>query len=468
MKKFISVLYISLILNTICAQNEANIWYIPDKIGLDFNSGDPVPFNNEDIYCAPSNSTICDSLGNFLFTCQAGRCYNQYGVIANSENIIGGGRSGIAIVKWPATENLYLIISSVIEHWDDPGLHYSIVDLQANNGLGKAIEVNTKVASCWDSDARVAIVKQENSNNVWVITRKFIEDAMVAFLVDENGFHDNPVISPMPDLDADSHINFGNLKVSPDKKYLVSSYSGLRKFEVCRFNAGNGTCEYLHIQFCPTETLGGLEGVEFSPDGKFLYASYNLLPYEIYDTCKVYQYEMKYATDSLMFHNSALLIGSAIAAVMEIARDGKIYCTTHYLPTGFSVYSLSAIEKPWVRGEGCTLEGNAVNLFPKKLGVGLPNILVDYLLRFEWTGEQCQSYPIQFKPNFIPTPQTIQWNFDDGPGSTSWQLSPNYTFKNPGVHEVKVDVWYPSGRYEHTSREIEISLPLFPSSEMIH
>ncbi len=29
-------------------------------------------------------------------------------------------------------------------------------------------------------------------------------------------------------------------------------------------------------------------------------------------------------------------------------------------------------------------------------------------------------------------------------------------FNIPGVHEVKVDVWYPSGRYEHTSREIEI------------
>jgi hypothetical protein len=95
-------------------------------------------------------------------------------------------------------------------------------------------------------------------------------------------------------------------------------------------------------------------------------------------------------------------------------------------------------------------------MYPGEPGISLPNILVDYLLRFEWTGEPCQGYPIQFKPNFIPTPQTIQWDFDDGPGSSSWQLSPSHTFKYPGVHEVKVDVWYPSGRYEHTSREIEI------------
>ncbi|HPI86938.1 MAG TPA: cohesin domain-containing protein, partial [Bacteroidales bacterium] len=67
-------------------------------------------------------------------------------------------------------------------------------------------------------------------------------------------------------------------------------------------------------------------------------------------------------------------------------------------------------------------------------------------------------------------PQTIQWDFDDGAGSTSWQLSPTYSFKNPGVHEVKVDVWYPSGRYEHTSREIEISpspLPLLGPDTLI-
>jgi len=109
-------------------------------------------------------------------------------------------------------------------------------------------------------------------------------------------------------------------------------------------------------------------------------------------------------------------------------------------------------------------------MFPSELTGAFPNILKDYLLRFEWTGEQCQGYPIQFKPNFIPAPQTIQWNFDDGPGSNSWQLSPTYTFKNPGVHEVKVDVWYPSGRYEHTSREIEIfpsPLPLLGNDTLI-
>ncbi|MDX9905942.1 MAG: hypothetical protein RBS55_05065, partial [Bacteroidales bacterium] len=155
---------------------------------------------------------------------------------------------------------------------------------------------------------------------------------------------------------------------------------------------------------------------------------------------------------------------------MQLARDGKIYCTPNQvLPPIYRQY-ISVIEKPWIRGNGCAFVENELNVFPNEALWAFPNVLVDYLLRFEWTGETCQGYPIQFKPNFIPTPQTIQWDFDDGPGSTSWQLSPIYTFKNPGVHEIKVDVWYPSGRFEHTSREIEISpspLPLLGNDTLI-
>jgi gliding motility-associated-like protein len=296
-------------------------------------------------------------------------------------------------------------------------------------------------------------VRKENSSAVWVIVRKNVEDAYAVFLVDGDGININPVISVMPDREPDWQSIWGYIKISYDKNYLVSSYGG-DGLEVCQFHSSNGKVDFMYNLNLPdNEPNAVVAGVEFSPDSKYLYICY----YRSGDTNVIYQYDMQLVSDWSSFKYSALLVATGNTFGMQLARDGKIYCIPNPELPDIYKYYISVINKPWIRGEGCDFEENVVNEFPNKItSWSFPNILVDYLLRFEWNGETCQGYPILFKPNFIPTPQTIQWNFDDGPGSNSWQLSPTYTFKNPGVHEVKVDVWYPSGRYEHTSRGIEI------------
>ena len=423
MKSFFSLLLLILLQNLLLAQNEANVWYFGLKCGLDYNQGEPVILYDGFLNGATASATISDSLGNFLFTCQAGLCYTRQGILAYSENVVGGGHSGIAIVQWPGHDNMYFIISSVLDYWEEHGLHYSIVDLDANNGLGAVIEENIVVGPGWDASDRVAIVKQENSEYIWVVTRKFIEDAMVSFLIDDNGFNPNPIISPMPNRDAESDMNWGNIRISSDKKYLVSSYANDCQFEICEFNSKNGTINYLYTQKKPSTDLARLEGIEFSPDAKFLYVSY--VRYNSADTNRLFQYEMKYASDSAMFHNSALQIASGSAWSLQMARDGKIYCTPNKNVPESSKYYMSVIEKPWIRGVACEFNRNAINMFPNRVGDGLPNILVDYLLRFEWTGEPCQGYPIQFKPNFIPTPDRIIWNFE--PICTRKHIIPTFT-----------------------------------------
>jgi gliding motility-associated-like protein len=456
MKNLFLLLYLLIVYKSLWGQNEANVWYYPIGCGLDFNSGSPeVLFDGHLNGGCHGNATICDSLGNFLFTTQAGMSYTKYGILPNSETVICGGRSGVAIVKWPGKEGMYFIISSVLDYWDDHGLHYSIVDMKANNGLGSVIQANIVVNSGWDASDRVAIVKKENSKKIWVITRKFIDDGMVSYLIDENGFDDNPIISSMPDRDAESENNWGYIRVSPEKKYLISSYAADCNFEICSFDAEFGTSEYLYTENIRLTELTGITGIEFSPDGKYLYVSSQW--YDSQDTNVLLQYDMQNVTDSALFHNSVLIVATGSAWGLQMARDGKIYCTPNYNLPQTSKYYISIINQPWNMGAGCMFENNAINLFPNVAGESFPNTLVDYLLRFEWTGEQCQGYPIHFKPNFIPTPDSIVWNFGElAPGSVTTELSPTYAFKYPGVHEVKVDVWYPSGRYEHTSREIEI------------
>jgi gliding motility-associated-like protein len=437
------------------AQNEANVWHIAsDQTGIDFNSGEPVVIHDlAPLWVDQSITSISDSLGNFLFSTDMYYVYDRYGFMQNCEDMIPGGMSGRAIVKWPGRQNTYYIFNGSY----DGGFSYSLVDMSLNEGRGAVTVKNIPIEEAWDANDRVAIVKKENSENVWVITRKFTEDAMAAFLVDENGLNPNPVISPMPDREADPEADYGFIKISYDKRYLISSYDNYGNLEICEFNASTGTSEYMYTITQPIhwDNLAN-KGIEFSPDSKFLYSCQG--DYITPDTVSIYQLDMKLIADSALFMNSAILVATGPGATLQLARDGKIYTTHLWVENGEHYYWLSVIHQPWVRGTGCMYEMNAINMFPGSNAYCLPNILVDYLLRFEWTGERCQGYPIHFTPNFIPTPDSIVWNFDDqlAPGSLTDELSPTYAFQHPGIHEVKVDVWYPSGRYEHTSREIEI------------
>jgi gliding motility-associated-like protein len=452
-----------LLSSSLFAQNEANVWYFPQLCGLDYNSGEPAVLDNGPIYHPWANATLSDSSGNYLFCCGGENVYDKTGsVMQNGANMRVGGMYGRAIVKWPGQEDLYYLFTAENPAGPYMGFYYSIVDLKLNEGKGAVIARDIPVEAGWDASDRIATVNKENSEGVWVIVRKNEEDAFAAFLVDENGFHPEPVISVMPDREPNWESIHGYIKISSDKNYLVSTYTW--DVEICSFNSINGTLDYMYT--LTQDSYGGIAGIEFSPDSKYLY----LCSISQGDTNFIYQYEMQFVSDWYQFINSAIIVGAGHAYSLQLARNGKIYCTNDpLLPEAFHYY-VGVINNPWIKGSGCLFENDVINLFPHKAVYNFPNVLVDYLLRFEWAGEPCQGYPIHFKPNFIPTPQTIQWDFDDGPGSNSWQLSPTHTFKNPGVHEIQVDVWYPSGRYEHTSREIEISpspLPILGNDTLI-
>jgi gliding motility-associated-like protein len=386
----------------------------------------------------------------------------------NGSDVMGSYRDGLIIVKWPGKDGLYYLFTSVDILLTSPGLYYSLIDMHANNGLGSVVEKNIYIEAGWDISSMIAAAKKDDSENVWVLVRKNEPPAFAAFLVDENGLNPDPVVSAVP-LEIPYPYwksEIGQIKVTPDKSYLVAKHAVEYGFEICRFSSSTGFVEYMYSLKAPL--VGGVWSMEFSPDSKYMYQCVK----ESDQYIAIYQYDMQFISDSALFKNSAILIGSGNALDLQLARDGKIYCSPNWQLPEPEQHYISVIHKPWIRGAGCMFENNAIYIGNNKITSSLPDFIVDYLLRFEYTGEPCQGYPIHFKPNFIPTPDSIVWNFDDqmAPGSLSTELSPTYSFKHSGIHEVKVDVWYPSGRYEHTSREIEISpspLPLLGNDTLI-
>jgi gliding motility-associated-like protein len=469
MKPKYCILFLAiLMLNIATAQNQANIWYFGDFCGLDFNSG--IPVETHEIHASSGNamSVMCDTSGNFLFCFSGREIWNWEGdFMPNGADIIGDRRAamGALIVQQPGSDHLYYLFTVAYNQAEDIGMHYSVVDMNLDGGLGDVTsEKNIPLAQAWAASNKLTSVRHANEQDVWILTRNFKWDQWyAAFLLTSSGLSTQAVISPVPERSELN--NMGSMKISPDKKYLIAAYEQCdcpdyikTSLDVCSFDASSGEIDLLYTLTKNSILVSVYKpwAVEFSPDSKLLYVSYFK---EGYNMQELYQYDMQFIEDSLQFKQSEMFISNGPVNGLQLARDGKIYCT---LPrsSGATYDYLSAINEPWKRGTACNYEADAVYLNGYQTHSFLPNMLLDHLYRFEWTGELCEGYPIHFKPNFIPFPDSIIWNFDDQlePGSQTDELSPTYAFQHPGVHEVKVDVWYSSGRYEHTSREIEINL----------
>ncbi|RLD40738.1 MAG: hypothetical protein DRI89_11360 [Bacteroidetes bacterium] len=447
------------------AQNQANIWYWGDFCGLDFNSG--IPVDNHDIQAGSGGamSVMCDTNGNFLFCYSGKEVWNrESNFMPNGENLIGDKRAsmGALIVQQPGSAHLYYLFS--VDYNDllypDIGMHYSVVDMNLDGGLGDVTsEKNIPLDRAWAASNKLTSVKHANGEDVWIITRNFSTGQWyVAFLLTASGLNTEGVISHVPER-TDLH-NRGSMKISPDKKYLAAAYENCdcpdyikTSLDICSFNATSGEIDMLYTLTKNEQNIGGFEpiAVEFSPDSKLLYVSYFNTAVGVGEM-ELYQYDMQYVEDSLQFKESEIFIARGPVNGLQLARDGKIYCTMPYLATPIYDY-VSVIHEPWKRGTACNYQADAHYLNGYFTHAYFPNMLLDYLYRFEWEGE-CARHPIAFQPNFIPEPSSILWSFGDGEISTT--LWPIHEYEDGGEYEVHVTVTYPSGRVEETSRVITV------------
>jgi gliding motility-associated-like protein len=461
----LTVLLSLLLLSTgLFAQNEANIWYFGDFAGLDFNSGIPVPTFEIPSASGNANAVMCDTNGNFLFCFNARRILNRNGLMMpNGDDFIGDTRAtlGALIVQKPGSDHLFYVFTVEFDDPEGPfiGMHYSVVDMNLDGGLGDVTaEKNIPLAKGWKAMNKLTAVRHSNGEDVWIITRNFKSDQWyVAFLLTSTGLMSEGVVSHVPE--RNDLNNEGSMKVSPNKKYLVAAYERCdcdddlkQSLDICTFNAETGQVTLLYTLSKNIQGFGERfqpEAVEFSPDSKLLYITY----YNGtggYQEMELYQYDVQFIEDSLQFKQSEIFIAQGPVDGLQLARDGKIYCATDKQQ---NYEYISVIHKPWERGTACNYEADAIYLEGRIAHHYLPNVLLDYLYRFEWEGE-CARHPITFKPNFIPEPTSILWSFGDGEISTN--LWPVHEYENGGEYEVYVTVTYPGGRIEETSRVITI------------
>lgn len=413
-------------------------WYFGNTAGLTFNSGSPVALTNGSLITIEGVATISDNSGNLLFYTDGVTVYNRnHLIMTNGTGLFGdiSSTQSAIIVQKPDQANIYYIFTSDNDIGPN-GICYSTVDMNGSLGLGAVINKNISLNT--PSTEKLCAVRHCNNQDLWVISHDWGTNTFRSWSVNSFG-----VGSSISWSNAGSVINginqsaYGQLKSSPNGKKLAACYygitgSGMNIIELYDFNPSNGFVTNgitLHTQL-------GLYGVEFSPDGKMLYASTNQGLLLQWNLC---------AGTLTQIQNSRTVISNAgpFIGSLQLGPDGKIYVARNNT-------SLSVINNPNVVGVGCNYSDLSISLSGRSSRMGLPNfasfqvqpqfILPDPIIN---CNEVSFSLPISQLTDCVTQPvgYSYLWNFGDG--QTSNEQNPTHGYLLSGVYNVSVTITGP-------------------------
>jgi hypothetical protein len=411
-------------------------WYFGNNAGVTFNSGSPVALTNGVLITTEGVATISDNSGNLLFYTDGLTVYHRlHGVMTNGTGLFGDASStqSAIIVQKPDNPNIYYIFTSDNDAGPN-GICYSTVDMSIGLGQVTSKNVQLKTPSC----EKLCAVRHCNNQDVWVISHDWNNNTFTAWLVNSSGVGTSTSWSNAGAvINGTTQSAYGQLKASPNGRKLAACHygtttGGMNIIELYDFNPVTGFVTNgvtLHNQL-------GLYGVEFSPDGKVLYAGTNQGLLLQWNLCAGTLSQIQASRTQIS--NAGPFIGS-----IQRGPDGKIYVARNNT-------SLSVINNPNVVGLGCNYSDLSIPLAGRSSRMGLPNfasfyvqpqfILQDPIIN---CNNVTFSSPVQQYSDCIT--QNIQytylWNFGDG--QTSFEQNPTHEYLSVGVYNVSLTITGP-------------------------
>ena len=331
-----------------------DVWQLQGWHGIDFRSGSPVLVKGG-IVGLEGNASICDpATGELLFYTNGEMVWNRdHEEMSNGGGLIGGISSSQSslIVPHPGDSTLfYLFTMSGRTGGRYPSglLHYSVIDMDGDGGLGAVTEKNVEL---WDDTGEQIVgICHKDGIGFWVVVLGWKTDCFQSWLVTADGLVEEPVISV---VEFDGQKTLGYLKASPNGEMLVAPVNGFGN--LYRFDAAVGKVGEMVAQLPSTYSSS------FSPDNNFFYA---------FDTSalgdKLVQYDLRTLNEPEI---SSTVIVESPPYTMQIAPDGKIYMVSS---------PMSVIEYPNLPGKACGYRDSVVLLNNYSYG-GLPNNIDGFL-----------------------------------------------------------------------------------------
>jgi gliding motility-associated-like protein len=408
MKYAINILFCFLILNISKAQpgKEAWHWQFGVKCALDFSSGIPVA-DTSAINTLEGSASVSDpATGQLLFYTDGVTVYDRN----NNQMPNGFGLKGsysspqsAIIFPWPGHSGFYYIITADQNDYVQPnvGVHYSIVDMSQNGGLGDVVTKNVLLSPPLTTENCIAM-KHCNNVDYWVITHTADTDIFNAYLFSSSGVNLTPVQTHIGSVQISYDISTC-MKASPDGKKIVTG-SGYN-IEIFDFDRMNGTLfNMMQIKLTPNLDDAAY-GLSFSPDNSKLYVA-------IPDAFRLYQFDLSNYTQSVIMASKTLLGNKHPYTFLQLGPDGKIYAS------GDSIHALAVINNPNLAGIACGFQENGV-LLPLNTNVqwGLPTFL-DF--GYNFTSSDTFIYSYFVKDTSVCKGQSVTFNASNYFSNWSW------------------------------------------------
>jgi hypothetical protein len=374
--KIIAILFFLNI--SICsAQNQGNIWYFGDHVGLDFSSGNPVFINGSSMVAEEGSAVIADSSGNLLFYTNGVNVWNRnHQVMPNGDSLMGHVSSSQAalIIPKPGSNSLfYVFTTDGFQNNLLNGYRYSVIDMCLDNGNGDIISSEKDIPLFGMVSEKQTALRHGNGIDYWIITHEYFSDAFIAFHLSSSGISDT-VISHMGSIHPISPQAtggaIGQLKGAPDaSKLVIASGNGVGIAEY--FDFDNWTGLVTNCVSLSTNSTWMYYGVSFSPDNSKIYVACSM------NGNGIYQFDLNAGggNPAAVIASQTLIANSGNYLALQLANNGKIYSARS--PFGFNPY-LGVIQNPNNAGLSCNFIDSAVYLNGLTSNYGFPNFIDSY------------------------------------------------------------------------------------------
>nr|MBK9653856.1 T9SS type A sorting domain-containing protein [Bacteroidota bacterium] len=392
MSKYCFTFILFLCSNICFAQKQNSIWCFGDSAKIVFDTTGNVSLLTSSIVSRGTATSIADSTGKLLFytNTRAGQPSSYTGLVWNANDSLMENGDSIAgrgwykqyvVVPAPNLKDIYYLVSAPVTSPD--GLYYSIIDMGQDSGRGAVIQKNVQLqGSAFYANDGIAAIKHGNGRDWWVMVKDCYgikNNIYYFYLVSPTGF----LLDHAQAIGDSIKTNILSIEGSDDgsKIALISAmgYISVFDFDRCSGMLSN------EISIENEVFLGSLApwywDCELSPNKRYLYVS------EVYSSFDTTNYLLRFdlQAPNIAASRDTLYAGeeSAVAGLIELAPDGKIYWACAYNPPNTFFYpypdsthnyitdNLSVINYP--DSSNCDFQPFSFYLGGKRTYYGLPN-----------------------------------------------------------------------------------------------
>ena len=416
-----------------------NHWVLQD-MNLDFTNGNPVTniYSPYDVGIEAS-SAISDANGNLLFFSDGLHAWDRnFQLMPNGSGLLGhlSCSQGVLITPHPGNPSQYfLFTNSAIEDTNHIGLHYSIVDMTLNGGMGDVVPSAKNISLLTYTSEKLSATWHANGRDIWVATSTTIDESWYSFLIDNEGVHAEPIVSNVGIL---CEVGLGGMRFSHDGNRMAAPLVCQWPWRISLFDFNKATGQFsnpIHLMLSSIENIQ-IFSVEFSPDNSKLYAS-------TWQGSDILQYDLENTTGSAIMNSLAIVDPYESGFFGQLlCRDGKMYVSVNTI--------VDVINFPNLPGAACGYESNFIPSDQTHLpGIPLNNTLNGYEAAHPplITGpfNVCKGgIPFEYGITFESAEDSSVWSHS-GPGTLIAQNGINsatiISSENVGIDTLRVTVY---------------------------